>query len=658
MRALLLRVLQRIVARRDRRIAASLAADPQAPARAPPTLESLLAKGEQREAAGDFDGALQAYREALAHHAGHALAQVCTGNALAALRRFDEAEGHYLAAVELDPGYAAAHLNLGNVRVAMRRFDQAEAAYREALRLRPGWSEAAVGVACALEEADRAEAAIEAYRAALAIDPAHAGAARNLSGLLAARGQTTAARRVLEESLARNPGHAALRRALAHRHQQVGEHAQALRIFEQVLADDPDDIAAASNRLFTLNFLPEATAGSLLREHRAWGERIQALIPAQPARTVPDPERRLKVGYVSPDFRTHPVALFAAPLFAHHDTDAFEVYAYANNDRDDELTEQIRARVRHWRPIQRLDDERAAALIREDGIDILVDLAGHTAGGRLRVFARKPAPVQVTWLGYLGTTGLPAMDYRLCDAHTDPPGLAEGWQVETPLRLPHSQWCYEPPVDVSPAPLPYRARGYWTFGSFNQLPKLNEPLLDTWARLLEAVPGSRLRIVGIPDTEVFERLLAPFVRRGLARERVTLVGRAPMREYLASHGEVDVALDSFPYTGGTTTCDALFMGVPVATVTGERSVARSGVSLLHTAGLADWVAGSLAELPELVRRQLADPERLARLREELPGRMRASKLMDAARFARDVETQYRAAWRAWCAREKDGAAIG
>ena len=658
MRAFLLRVLHRIIARRDRRVAASLGVDLDAQLNAPkvkPALEALLAEGERLEGAGDPDAALQVYREALAHHADRAVVQVSAGNALMALRRFEEAEGHYRAALDLEPAYAAAHLNLANVRMATRRFADAEAAYRMALRHRPGWVEAAVGIACALEEARELDAAVEAYRAALALDPAHPGAAFNLSGILTARGQTSAAKRLLEDSLRLNPGNAGLRRALAHRCQQAGEHAQALRIFDEILADDPDDIAA-SNRLFGMGFLPEPTAAQLLREHRDWGARIAAAIPAAPAHTPPDPERRLKIGYVSPDFHSHPVAMFVAPLLAYHDPAQFEVYCYANNDRDDPITEQLRGYAHHWRPIQALDDARVAMLIEEDGIDVLVDLAGHTANHRLRVFARKPAPVQITWLGYLSTTGLATMDYRLCDAHTDPPGVAEAWQVETPLRLPHSQWCYTSPVEVPSAPLPYLSRGHWTFGSFNQLPKLNEPLLETWARLLERVPGSHLRIVGVPDPEVFERLLAPFARRGVARERVTLVGRLSLQDYLASYGEVDLALDSFPYTGGTTTCDALFMGTPVATVAGERSVARSGVSLLTTVGLPDWIAGSLDALPDLVLRHLADPPRLAQLRATLATRMRESPLMDAPRFARDVETLYRSAWRKWCATQESGRA--
>ena len=657
MKKILLGVLQKLHARRDARLAAQGLASPWGgangaglpPTRAPVDPAALLARGEELETARDYDGALQCYREVLAL-APSALAQVCAGNALYALARYDEAEGHYRAAIDLDPAYAAARLNLGNALVALGRATDAEVSYRAAARLKPGWVDALVGIGCALEDQERQAEAATVYREALQLDPAHAGTATNLSSLLTDLGQAIEARRVLEGALQHAPGHRGLLHALAYRHQLLGEHTEAIAIYRGLLERDPHDDDVWGALLFGLNFLPGLGATTLLAEHRRWGEDIAGRIPAGAPRRDLDPARRLRVGYVSPDFRRHPVAQFMLPLLREHDAAQVETFCYANHEHDDDMTQQVRALSDHWRAVRTLDDTALAQLIEKDCIDLLVDLAGHSAGRRLGMFARKPAPVQLTWLGYLSTTGLPAMDYRICDARTDPPG-AEALQTETPLRLPDAQWCYETPFVVTPAPMPFLQRGYWTFGSFNQLPKLNEPLLSSWAALLAAVPGSRLRIAGAPDASVLERIQAMLSRAGIEPGRISAAGRLPLQQYLASYAEVDVALDSYPYTGGTTTCDALLMGVPVASVAGDRPFERSGVSLLTTLGLQDWIADSLEALPALVQKRLADPARLARLREELPARMRASALMDAPRFARNLEALYREAWRRHCERQ-------
>jgi protein O-GlcNAc transferase len=644
MRDFLLRTLQRLQARRDARLAT--AATPAGDARAP--LDALLAEGEALEQAGQHEAALRKYREAIALAPASALAQVCAGNMLYAMQHLPEAEVHYRRAIALDPAYGAARLNLGNVLLAQGDGAGAADAYREATRLRPDWAEAWTGLGAALGDDGPQDAAIDAYRRALQIDPAHAGAARNLAQLLA-KDRPAEALAVLEAALARAADRTELLGPLADIHGRLGELDTAVRLYREVLAARPDDQAAASTLLFTLTLLPSSTTAALLAEHRQWGERLAASIrPAHPRRAA-DPRRRLRIGYVSPDFRQHPIAQFMAPVLRHHDPEAVETFCYANHERDDEITEQLRPLCGHWRHVRALDDDALARHIGQDAIDVLVDLAGHTAGHRLLVFARKPAPVQMTWLGYLGTTGLAAMDYRICDRHTDPPGRAEAWQVETPARLPHSQWCYEPVSAPAASPLPRLARGYWTFGSYNQTVKLNEPLLEAWAALLASVPDSRLRIANVLHAPVRDRFVEIFTQRGIAAGRIVTLGRMPLADYLASHADVDVALDSLPYTGATTTCDALLMGVPVATVAGDRPVARSGVSLMTTLGLTDWIAGSLADLPAVVRRQLADPAALAQLRAELPARMRASKLMDAPAFTRDLEQLYRKAWQDWCA---------
>lgn len=634
MKDFLLRALARIEARRDRRLAGD-----SGPA-AGISADAYVADGEALERGGDLEGALRIYRDGVSRVPGSALLQVCAGNMLLALGRPVDAAAHYRQAAALDPAYPAARLNLGTAQLRLGQAAEAEASYRLALRLRPDWTEAWVGLACALEATD-GDAALEAYRSALAQDPAHAGAAFNAATLLARRGALGEARQILVAALTLAAGHPGLLRALADVERRSGHAARALQLFEQVLAARPDDADAASNRLFTLGLVPGITAAQALAAHRDWGLRVTQASARLPARPWPDASRRLRVGYVSPDFRNHPVSLFIAPVLRHHDRERFEVFCYASHARDDAASERLRGLADHWRPIRDLDDDAAAARVAEDGIDLLVDLAGHTAGHRLGVFARQPAPLQLTWLGYLSTTGLPTMQWRLCDAHTDPPGVAEAWQVERPARLPVSAWCYEPALDVAASPLPRLTRGHWTFGSFNQVDKLNPPLLAAWARLLAAVPGSRLRIAGVSDPALVAELRAAFSSGGVDGERIQCVPRSNLGDYFAGYAEVDVALDSFPYTGGTTTCDALLAGVPVATVAGQRSLERSGVSLLHAVGLPDWIAPSLDALPDQVLGHLRDPAALARCRASLGARMRASPLMDGPAFTRDLEALYR-----------------
>ncbi len=266
------------------------------------------------------------------------------------------------------------------------------------------------------------------------------------------------------------------------------------------------------------------------------------------------------------------------------------------------------------------------------------------------MFARKPAPAQFTWLGYLGTTGLTRMDYRLCDSHTDPVGVAEHWHSETPARLPDSQWCYDQRIVSLPAasPLPRLARGYWTFGSFNNYRKLNEQVFAAWADVLKAIPESRLRLFSFENAESGDRALAALAARGIESHRLSWHLRTSPQGHFDSFADIDVALDSFPYNGATTTCDALLMGVPVLAVAGERSLARGGVSLLNTIGMPDWIAESEQLLAPIARRQLADVETISQLRAELPLRMRKSALMDASRFTRNLESLYHSAWRRWC----------
>jgi predicted O-linked N-acetylglucosamine transferase (SPINDLY family) len=347
--------------------------------------------------------------------------------------------------------------------------------------------------------------------------------------------------------------------------------------------------------------------------------------------------------------RLHSVGRFLLPLLVHHDRQAFEIAAYSSSPREDAMTKRLRACVDVWRNITNCDDAQAAEQIRADGIDVLIDLSAHTGQNRLLVFCRKPAPVQVTWLGYPGTTGLSAMDYRLSDPYLDPPGQGDEFYAEKTLRLPHSFWCYPAP-DESPEvnELPAAITRRITFGCFNNFCKVTAPTVDLWAALLRQVNGSQL-VIHANAGSCQETVRQRFVSAGVEGSRIRFVGKRPMPGYFARYGQIDVALDPLPFGGGTTTCDALWMGVPVVTLCGRTAVGRAGVSLLSNVGLPELIAQTPEQYVAIARDLAADLPRLAQLRRQLRPMMRASILMDAPRFAADMEAAYRQMWGQWCA---------
>ena len=395
----------------------------------------------------------------------------------------------------------------------------------------------------------------------------------------------------------------------------------------------------------------------MFAEHCRWAE-----VHAEPLGrdVVPlssdgDPGRRLRVGYVSNNFREHSVAFFVEALLASHDRSKVEIFCYADIMLADEFSGRLRRHSAQWRVITGQSDAQVAELIRQDAIDILVDLAGHTARNRLLVFARKPAPVQVTYLGYCNTTGLSAMDYRFTDALADSPGTTEHLHTEQLVRLPDCAWCYRPP-DASPAveTPPVLRSGHITFGCFNARPKITGEMLALWARLLLEMPASSLLLknVGFGEPSARQHTRDLLAKAGIAPERVELVGRVPtLAGHLATYARVDIALDTFPYHGTTTTCEALWMGVPVITLAGRTHASRVGVSLLTTTGLPELVASSPDEYVKIAAALATDVPRLAALRTTLRTRMASSPLMDASRFARNVEAAYRQMWRTWCAKQ-------
>ena len=372
---------------------------------------------------------------------------------------------------------------------------------------------------------------------------------------------------------------------------------------------------------------------------------------ANRTRILPDPERRLRIGYVSPDFRNHAVSFLLMPLLSNHDHGQVEIFCYAEVARPDDVTERLRACADVWRVTVGLTDEQMADMVRKDRIDILVDLALHTANNRLLVFARKPAPVQVTWLGYPGTTGLSTMDYRLTDPYLDPPGDNDACYSEQSIRLPDTFWCYDPQGEQPPVnELPALANGFITFGCLNNFCKVNDGVLGLWAKVLGAVPQSRLLLLA-PRGQARDHVLAMLRQQGIDESRVEFVDRQPRQQYLQLYHQIDLGLDLLPYNGHTTSLDAFWMGVPTITQIGKTVVGRAGWSQLCNLGLPELAARTPEEFVQIAAQLAGDLPRLQELRATLRARMRASPLMDGKRFAGHMEQAYRQMWRTWCQKE-------
>ena len=448
--------------------------------------------------------------------------------------------------------------------------------------------------------------------------------------------------------LASGAEHAIVHNNLANCLSRLGRATEAIPHYLRVAALEPEAVHARVSALGALNFDPDATPEEVLEAHRAWGREITACAPRRAQRPRDrDPRRRLRVGYVSPDLKHHPVSYLFAPALAHHDHRRFEIFCYDNLVAPDAVTVRLEACSDAWREVAGLSDEAFCDQVELDAIDILVDLAGHTTHTRLAAFALKPAPVQVSWLGYFNTTGLPAMDYFITDAHSSPPGQ-ERWFVERLVRLPHTRFPYEPPA-YSPAvaPLPALREGRVTFGCFNNLSKTNDRVLALWARVLDAVPGSRLEIiaVGLHDAGNVGHVRARFAAHGIAGERLELRAFLPHAELLAAYGGIDVALDPFPFAGGMTSLEALWMGVPVITLDSPVLAGRQTLCFLRNLDLDALIAEDEDRYVGIARELSRDLDALAALRASLRPRMQASPLLDAARFTRELEDAYEAMWR-------------
>lgn len=602
--------------------------------------------------AGKSDEAIATLREAIAKDPQSPEPRHALGLTLQSVEEFEEAEAAFRESIRLRPQYVPGHGSLGSLLQAMGRYSEAEESLRTAIRHQPANALSYLTLGNILRSAGRSADAENEYKRALEINPGFAEALVALSGVQGNTGRLleslASARRAVEIAPQSFHAHHALGTAL----HAVGSIEQAVEAFRKSwrIGKLP---STGSNLAHALNYHPTVTPKEVFDMHREWAERHADSVPAAFVHTNNfDPQRRLRIGYVSPDFRRHAVSFFVEALLRGHDRSRVEVYCYSAAAEPDAVTERLRGLCDHWRDIARLGDERASQMIHADEIDILVDLAGHTAGNRLPLFARRAAPVQVTYQGYPNTTGLSAIDYRLTDPYADPPGQTEQFHSEKLIHLPRTAWCYTPPSDAPPvSELPALRNGYITFGSFNRLSKLSETTAKLWSDAVRAVPDARFvfKTTGLDEPATRDHVLSMFRRAGLEGDRLVLLGSdKSIPEHLEQYSRIDVALDSYPYHGTTTSCEALWMGVPSITLVGPVHVSRVGLSLLTNLGLPEFAVQNVDEFSKAAADLTGNVDRLATLRRTMRERMTTSPLMDVAGFCREVEDAYRRMWLEYC----------
>jgi predicted O-linked N-acetylglucosamine transferase (SPINDLY family) len=601
--------------------------------------------GNMLRTRGDREEAIACYRRALALKPDSAAAHHNLGTTLIELGKPEEAIDAYRRAIALRPDFAEAHHNLGLAWNALGHLDEAVACYGRALALSPDHAEAHHNLGNALDDRGESDEAIACYRRALELSPDNVAARINLGSALKNRGDVGGAVACHRRALELRPDYAVAHVNLGNALKIMGDLDGALASYRRALELSPDNTTAHSNLLFTLQYCPGITPAALAEAHaefdRRHAEPLRAAAP--PHDKTPAADGRLRLGFVSPDLGRHPVGFFLVRVLENLRKEVVETICYSHRSLADGLTRRLQAASTEWRDVIGLNDERLASQIRADRIDILFDLAGHTASNRLLVFARKPAPIQISWIGYEGTTGLAAMDYLLADHLMIPPGSERHYR-ETVLRMPDGYLCYDPPESAPlVGPPPSLINGFATFGSFNNPAKITPAVVATWAKILHAAPSARLlmKYRGLGDPAVNQRFLDLFDAHDIGSERLDVRPWSSYADYLATYREVDVALDPFPFSGSTTTCESLWMGVPVITIPGETFASRHSLNHLTNVGLPEMIAHNLDDYVSRAVALAGDPGRLAKVRSSLRERMAASPLCDGRRFAGHLTTVLR-----------------
>ncbi len=644
----------------------------------PDFADAFLHLGNAWQSLHDLPRAATAYERALSLRPGSAATLSNLGVVLHAQKNESRAMLCLRAAVDAEPNVAAYAINLAAALSDARQFAEAAAVLHRATQIDPANGQAAFNLGVALQGLGKSAEAIQQYRSAIALIPGHADAMNNLGTLHKERGEFALSMEAFESAIRIRPdfvaamnnaacllrtlgqleeAQAMLRRALSIDDRQpalhdnlgsvlkdAGQLDEAIDCYRRSLAIDPTSAATHSNLVFSLGFSSREPE-PILEECRRWG-RLHAEPLRSGIRFLPNdrpPSRRLRIGYVSPDFRDHCQSLFTVPLLSNHDHQAFEIFCYSSVERPDAITRRIAGYADIWREARHLDDSALARQIRDDQIDILVDLTMHMANGRPLVFARKPAPVQIAWLAYPGTTGIAAMDYRLSDPRLDPPGVDSHYTEQT-IRLPDSFWCYDPLTNQPEAnDLPALHRGYLTLGCLNNPCKLTDETLQLWSGVMHALPSAKLLLM-TPPGSYRPRLLDRLAGQKIAAERVEFLSYRPRADYLGSYNQIDLGLDTFPYNGHTTSLDSFWMGVPVVTRVGNTCVGRGGLSQLFQLDLLELAAYTDKAFTDIVVDLANDQPRLKELRKQLRSRLERSPLMDGKRFASNMESAYHQCW--------------
>lgn len=570
-------------------------------------------------------------------------------------KRCHGAPGSRLSGRDLAPN-AEAYVRRGRALQLAGRLEEAESEYRAALEIAPHHADAWLALGGLAEQAMDLEVATQCYRRLVQLHPRHAKGHLALGNVQARSYALSEARESYRRATRLNPRLAGAWLNLANLEKYLGRFRDAFACYrkEIELVSDVDERARRhSALLIALHYDESLSLDALFEAHTDWADRYaRPWYPAAPAWPNPrEPERPLRIGLLSGSFNGLILGHFLQGVLAELDQEQYPLCAYSSTRIEDEHTEQLRGICTHWIPLTDLDDAAATARIRADGIDILVDLDGHSPTGRPLILARRPAPVQVEWLDWFDTTGLAVVDYLITDPYTTPEDSHQRF-AETPWRLPRTRFCYTPPGYAPPvAEPPSRGGEPFTFGSFNRQDKLHPKLLARWAEILRALPQTRLLLKNraLKAPAVREALFRTFAGFGVPRERIELRGPSPHAEMLAEYGDIDIALDTFPYNGGLTTCECLWMGVPLVALEGERMIGRQSAAMLRLLGLDDWVAKSPEDYIRLALEKARRPEALPDLRAALRPRLAASPLCDAPRFARDLEQAFRAMWRRYCA---------
>lgn len=643
-------------------------------------VDNLLKRAFEQLNAGCPSEAAGLYREVLKINPSQSDALHLLGVCEFQQERFESAVELITSAIRIRPGIAAMHHNLGEVYRRMGRNDAAVSSLCEAVQLKPEvaifWSR----LGKALVESNRLQDACEAFfrasildnfdiearhglaaahqmmgqlvqaefhvRSALEIDPTSPDIRLTLASVLVQCGKVDEAIAELHEILRHTPDHAGALQNLGMALKDAGRPQEALRYLSRASQLLPNETRIASNLIYTSTFCPGFSGQTLLEWQRRWATGFENVPRFYEHLNSRSTSRKLRIGYISPDFRDHVVGRNLIPIFREHDRSDFEIYSYSNVSNPDNLTEWFQSKSSQWRSIVAIHDDQVAKLVYEDQIDILVDLTLHMQGNRLGVLARKPAPLQMTFAGYPGGTLLETIDYRLTDPFLDPPGETENNYVEKSIRLAHSFWCYEPP-EVAPQVKQRPLDQPIQFGCLNNFCKVNEEVIGLWARVLKALPSSEMTMLA-PQTSVRKLYLGKFEKLGVDPRRIRFESYQPMEDYFALYHQIDIGLDTLPYNGHTTSLDSLWMGVPILTLVGGTVVGRAGLSQLTNLGMTEWIAYSPEQYIEIATMVSNDRKMLAVIRSTLRERMIKSPLMDAVGFTRSIEQTYRQAWTIYC----------